>query len=128
MATSHSTVATRIASESVLFNPQDSKDVGISSDGEWDLKTVHECKFCFEHGEEEWLLENAKRWMYPSDFNISGAEVTLEARLQKYESATSELKLFNQASGAGCNRSLWSQVDTPIQPSKIGDKVIYLIR
>lgn len=128
MITSHSAAITRIASESALPNPQDPEDVGIPSDGKWDLKAAYEWRFCFEHGEEEWLLENTERWMYPSDFNVSGAEATLEARLQKYESAMSELKLHNPASRAECNHSHWSQVDTPIQRGNIGDKVIYLIR
>ena len=93
-----------------------------------DVRTVHECRFCFEHGEEEWLLENAERWMYPSDINVGRAEAKLEAMLQKYESRPSDLKPYHPASRAECIGGLWSHVEIPIQRGKIGDEVIYLIR
>jgi hypothetical protein len=66
------------AIETVLQNIE---DVGVPQDGKWGLVDAHECKFCVQHEEDEWLLERVHRWMYPSDFNISGAEIALEVKL-----------------------------------------------
>ena len=66
--------------------------------------------------------------MYPSDFNTSGAEVALEAKLQQHQSDPWVLNLYHPASRVGCNGDLWSHIDTPIQRGNIGDKAVYLAR
>jgi hypothetical protein len=47
--------------------------------------------------EDEWLLEYAEKWMYPSDFSVSGVEVTLKDKLLKYLSAGSNSRPHEQA-------------------------------
>jgi hypothetical protein len=89
---------------------RDAEDVGMLTDNKWELVAAHERRFCFSHKEDEWLLEYAERWMYPSDFSISGAEVTLKDKLQKYLLAGSNSRPHKQALRAECNHSLWSQV------------------
>jgi hypothetical protein len=113
-------------SQCVLETALQDFKVGVPQDGKWDLVNTHECRFCIQHEEDEWLLESVHRWMYPSDFNISGAEVALEAKLQQYE--FDPWVLNHRASRAGCDGDLWSHVDTPIQRGEIGDEAVYLIR
>ena len=104
------------------------EDIGVPTDGKWDHTAAYECRFCVQHEEDEWLLGSVDRWMYPSDFNIPEAEAVLEAKLLKYKSKPYSLQNYKQASRVECNDTLWSQIDTPIQRDKLGDKVIYLIR
>ena len=111
--------------QAVEINPE---HVGVPNDGKWDLIAAHEFRFCFQHGEDEWLLESENKWMDPSDFNIPGAEAALEAKLQKYDSSPWDLNRYRRASQAECYGNLWSHIDTPIQRGKLGDTVIYLIR
>jgi hypothetical protein len=63
----------------------DLESISIPKDGEWDNIAAHEKRFCFQRGEDEWLLETADRWMLSSDFDVSGVQTKLEAKLQKYE-------------------------------------------
>ncbi|ERF69368.1 hypothetical protein EPUS_08640 [Endocarpon pusillum Z07020] len=101
--------------------------VGVPQDGKWEHVAAHESRFCFHHAEEEWLLQTVDRWMLPSDFNIIGAETTLEAKLQKYESRRRNEKIHH-APRADCDGDFWSHVDTPIQRGESDGKVVYLIR
>jgi hypothetical protein len=73
----------RQQSQAVEINPE---DVGVPEDGKWKLIAAHESRFCFQHGEDEWLLESENKWMDPGDFNIPRAEAVLDAKLQKYNS------------------------------------------
>src|SRR5205809_619883 len=92
------------------------------------ISQSHECRFCVQHDEDEWLLESVHRWMYPSDLNISRAEVALEAKLQKYQSDPWDLNIYHPSSQAECDGDIWSHVDCPIPRDKIGDKAAYLVR
>ena len=107
---------------------QNLDDVGVLQDGEWDHIAAHEFRFCVQHGEWEWLLQCADRWMLASDFNFSGAETALEAKLKKYELRRWSEKIHHRASQADCDGDIWSHVDTPIQRGEFEGKVIYLIR
>ena len=107
---------------------QNIEDVGVPQNGKWDLANTHEFGFCVQHEEDEWLLGSIHKWMYPSDINISGAEVALKAKLQRYQSDPWDLNIYHPASRAECNGDLWSHVDTPIQRGKVGDEVVYLVR
>jgi hypothetical protein len=88
------------ASASDASSRRNGEDVGIPPENKWDLVAAHERRFCFDHKEDEWLLEYAQRWMYPSDFSVSGAAVTLKDKLQKYLSAGSNSRPHKQASRA----------------------------
>jgi hypothetical protein len=107
------------ASASAVSSQRDAEDVGMPTDNKWELVAAHERRGCFGHKEDEWLLEYAEKWTYPSDFSVSGAEVTLKDKLLKYLSAGSNSRPHKQALRAGRNHSLWSQVDTPVQQDNI---------
>jgi hypothetical protein len=117
-----------IAIETALPSSINPQDVGVPNDGKWDVIAAHEARFCFQHGEDEWLLECENKWMDSSDFDIPGAEAELEAKLQKYKSNPWDLNRYHLHRQAECDGNLWSQVDTPIQKRELGDRVIYLIR
>jgi len=61
--------------------PPSPEDIGVPADELWDHE-AYDYRFCSDHGESEYLLGTADRWMYLSDFDIPDAEATLEAMLQ----------------------------------------------
>lgn len=124
-ATARSVAIPHLARENVCPNPG---DVGVPKDGDWDHIAAPETRFCFNHKEDEWLLSCTDRWMRPSDFNLPGAELTLGAKLQKYQTESSDPQMHRPLYQAECNGNLWSQVDVPMKRGKSGDEVIYLIR
>lgn len=104
------------------------EDVGLPEDDQWDLIAAHEYRFCSQHGEVEWLLEYADRWMHSSDFGSEWAETALEAGLQKYQSRHNGDNMSPRSAQADCVDGLWSQVDTPIQKGVFDGKAVYLVR
>lgn len=110
-------------------NISDSNDVGIPKEARWDLvNTVYSARFCFDHGENEWLLLYADRWMRPSDFSVHEAKTKLETKLRQYQNEPWTPKLHLPTSRVECDRPLWSHLDTPTQRGKLGDEDIYLCR
>jgi hypothetical protein len=75
--TTRTTTARGVTRNSGTLDERGAENVGTPIDNKWDLIAAHERRFCFDHGEDEWLLEYADRWMYPNDFSFGGAEVTL---------------------------------------------------
>jgi len=104
------------------------EDVGFPKDREWSYIAAHESRFCFHHGEWEWLLQSVDRWMSPAEFNVSNAETALAAKLQKYEMRQGTEQRHHRASQADCHGGIWSHVDTPIQRGEVGGNLVYLIR
>jgi len=96
-------LSSNFAIETVIQNIE---DVGVPQNGKWDLANAHEFGFCVQHEEDEWLLGSIHKWMYPSDINISGAEVALKAKLQRYQSDPWDLNIYHPTSRAECNDDL----------------------
>jgi hypothetical protein len=111
--------------EIVVLDPD---DVGIPNEGKWNLTNAYEFRFCFEHGQQEWLLQCADRWMRPSEFNVYEAKAKLEIKLWKYQREPWGLEPDLLDSRAECNRTLWSHLDTPMKRGKFGDEILYLCR
>jgi hypothetical protein len=97
----HTPPSRAIASESAP-GIREADDIDLPTDNKWDLVTAHEKRFCFDHGEDEWLLEYAERWMDPSDFGVIGAEERLTDRLHTYHSVKLSSKPHKPASRAEC--------------------------
>jgi hypothetical protein len=112
----------------VPADPDDPKEVGVPKDGEWDIIDVLGHRHCIQHKEMEWLLRYDNSWMYASDFKVRRAKGKLEAKLEEYNSSPWEVDVSDLAFQAECTQSLWDQLDTPIQRSRIGDKTIYQSR
>jgi hypothetical protein len=122
------TIAAAPSTVAMELLPVNAEDVGPPVDGIWDHDNVHDQRFCFDHGENEWLLGTPNRWMRPSDFKVAGAEAKLEAKLQDYNRKPWVFRARSRASHAECNGSLWSHIDVPIKKGKLGNENIYLMR
>ena len=111
-----------LTEETIVLDPD---NVGVPNEGKWDIVAAYEPRFCFQHGQTEWLLRCTDRWMRPSDFNFGEVQEKLENKLHKYEREPYTLKLDSHAE---CNNNLWSHLDTPIGRGKFQDDIIYLCR
>ncbi|KAF7502348.1 hypothetical protein GJ744_006002 [Endocarpon pusillum] len=113
-----------ITEETIVHDPD---EVGIPNEGNWEIVAAYESRFCFKHGQREWLLRTADRWMRPSDF-IGEVKEKLESKLHKYwgEPYSLEPKLLD--SPAECHSNLWSHLDTPTQRGRLEDEIVYLCR
>ncbi|KAK5215330.1 hypothetical protein LTR96_011273 [Exophiala xenobiotica] len=60
------------------------EDIGLPSDGLWDYDAAYERRYCYEHGEFEYLLTTPDRWISSDDLGTSDAEARLKKLLQKH--------------------------------------------
>jgi hypothetical protein len=114
-------VAAGVMEGNLVLDPE---DIGIPKQGNWELIGACQDRFCFEHGQKEWLLHIADRWMRPSDFEVREAETKLKIKFQKYQRKPQTFL----KSRVDCDRTLWSHLDTPIQQGRYEDQKIYLCR
>lgn len=103
------------------------EDIGFPPDGLWDHNAAYEQRFCYDHGESEYLLGTDNRWMLSTDFEIRDAEVILEAMLQKHKDDPSPLEPHTRRCQAECHGNLLSHVHSVIDSRKHGDLNLYLI-
>lgn len=103
------------------------EDVGSPSDGLWDVNIAYEQRFCYSHGECEYLLGTEDRWMSSTDFEIPDAEVILEEMLQKHKDDPSPFEPHTRRCQAECQGSLLSHVHRIIQSRKDDDLKLYHI-
>ncbi|KAK6363853.1 hypothetical protein LTS17_012759 [Exophiala oligosperma] len=68
----------------------DSEAVGLPFDGLWDHDAAYDRRYCYSHGEYEYLLDTKDRWMHPSDFVLANAVTGL-----KVKELDAEIKLEN---------------------------------
>jgi hypothetical protein len=120
-------VAAATSSVTMEGFPEAADDVGLPADGIWDHDASYQERFCFNHSEPEWLLGIPNMWMRPRDFNISGAEAKLAAKLQEYNRNPWEFNAHSRLFQAECSHRLWSHMDVPIKKAKFEDEVVYLI-
>lgn len=102
-------------------------DVGLPPDGLWDQNSAYEQRFCYDHGESEYLLGTDNRWMFPIDFEIRDAELALDAMLQKHKEDPSAYKPQTRRCQAECHGNLLSHVHSVIDRRKNGDYKLYLV-
>jgi len=103
------------------------EDIGFPPDGLWDHNAAYEQRFCYDHGESEYLLGTDNRWMLSTDFEIRDAEVILEAMLEKHKDDPSPLEPHTRRCQAECHGNLLSHVHSVIDSRKHGDLNLYLI-
>ncbi|KIW36102.1 uncharacterized protein PV06_11614 [Exophiala oligosperma] len=68
----------------------DSEAVGLPFDGLWDHDAAYDRRYCYSHGEYEYLLDTKDRWMRPKDFVPANAVTGLKAK-----ELDAEIKLEN---------------------------------
>lgn len=105
----------------------DLEDVGSPSDGLWDVNRAYVQRFCYSHGESEYLLGTEDRWMSSTDFEIREAEVTLEAMLQEHKDHPSPFDPHTRRCQAECQGNLLSHVHRVIKSRKDNDVTLYHI-
>jgi hypothetical protein len=89
---------------------------------------AYDRRFSFDHGETEYLLGTASRWMPPGDSDIPDTEAVLEAMLQKQKADPSEFKSRLRRCQAECWGNLYSHIHSVIDKREDGDRVLYLVR
>ncbi|KAK5527652.1 hypothetical protein LTR23_011232, partial [Exophiala sp. CCFEE 6169] len=104
------------------------EDVGLPRDGVWDHDAAYDCRFCFDHGETEYLLGTADRWMPSSDFDVPEAEAALEAMLKKHKDDPSEFQPHSRRCQAECWGILYSHIYSVLDKREDSDRVLYLVR
>lgn len=118
----------RLAMSAPRTPPISLEDVGLPPDGLWDHDAAYEQRFCYNHGESEYLLGTADRWMFSSDFEIPDAEVALESMLQKYKDSPSAFEPHARRCQAECQDNLLSHVHSVIDRREHGNLNLYLIQ
>ncbi|KAL1873635.1 hypothetical protein Plec18167_006152 [Paecilomyces lecythidis] len=104
------------------------EEIGVPEDGHWEWISVLEHRFCYNHETTEMLLQYADRWMRTRDFDDCTAESVLAARWKLYRERPWELDVCKPNSTAGCQCSLLSEVDTPLQRIQRGNEDFWLVR
>ena len=67
------------------------EDVGLPSDGARDHEAAYRHRFGFDHGQLEYLLGVADRWMYTEDLELCNAEEALGTMLQSAPRKTCQI-------------------------------------
>lgn len=101
------------------------EDVGTPSDGLWNVNAAYEQRFCYIHGESEYLLGTEDRWMSSTDFELRDADVTLKAMLHRRKDIPSAFDPHAQRCQAECEGSLLSHVHRVFESRKEDDLTLY---
>lgn len=110
------------------LSPEDiPEDIGLPSDGIWDYYAAYEQRFCYDHGEFEYLLETANRWISSNDLGIPGAEVKLENLLQD-KVGPSIFNPYARRCQAECHASLHAQIYSIMEKREDATSTLYLAK
>ncbi|KIX09297.1 uncharacterized protein Z518_00376 [Rhinocladiella mackenziei CBS 650.93] len=104
------------------------EDVGLPPDGLWDHDAAYKRRFCFDHGEIEYLLGNADRWMFPGNFDVPNAAAALEAMVQQHGNSSSKFDPHSRRCQAECRGSLYFHVYSVLDKRESGTEALYLER
>nr|KAK5449235.1 hypothetical protein LTR18_002324 [Exophiala xenobiotica] len=104
------------------------EDIGLPSDGIWDYHAAYEQRFCYDHGELEYLLETANRWISSNDLGIPGAEVKLENLLQKDKVGPAVFNPYARRCQAECHASLYAQIYSIMEKREDATSTLYLAK
>ena len=102
--------------------------IGLPLDGRWDHDAAYDHRYCFQHGEDEYLLGTPASWMTPTDFRLSAAGERLEVMLEQFNQSPSVFGPHSRSHQAECTSRPWSHVDSVIERTTGHGQVLYLIR
>ena len=102
--------------------------IGLPLDGHWDHDAAYDHRYCFQHGEDEYLLGTPASWMSPTNFRLSAAGERLEVMLEQFNRNPSVFRPHSRRHQAECTSKLWSHVDSVIKRSTGPGQGQYLIR
>jgi len=106
----------------------DLEEVGLPTDGLWEHEAAYEKRFCYEHGENEYLIRPLAKWMRPSDFGIATAQDKLDVLFRKFWDQPSRFQPQSRQCQAECRSSLWSSIYRVVDKNRIGEEMAYLIQ
>lgn len=104
------------------------EDVGVPTSQLWEHNAAYDRRFCFDHGETEYLLGTANRWMSSGDFDIPNAAALLEIGLQRHRDDPLDFEPHMRKSQAECCGSLWSHVHSVVDRYECDGASLYLVQ
>jgi hypothetical protein len=104
------------------------EQVGLPLDGRWDHDAAYDNRYCFQHGEDEFLLGTPSRWMRSTDFRLPAVEERLESMFERFDERPSAFNPHSRRHQAECTSRLASHIESVIGRSTLDDQVLYLIR
>ena len=102
--------------------------IGLPLDGHWNHNAAYDHRYCFQHGEDEYLLSTPASWMSLTDFRLSAAGERLEVMLEQFDQSPSIFRPHSRRHQAECTSRLWSHVDSVTERTPGHGQVLYLIR
>ena len=102
--------------------------IGPPLDGHWDHDAAYDRRYCFQHGEHEYLLGTPANWISPTDFRLSAAGERLEIMLEQFHQSPSVFRPHSRRHQTECTSRLWFHVDSVIERTMRHGQVLYLIR
>ena len=110
-----------VTAQSLLSNQVDPEDDGVPKHDRWNSSPHMSTDSASSTGKMNGFLN------IRTDGCISATSTSTEQK-PSWMTRQRDLMPRHHTSRAECNRRLWSQVDSPIQRDREGDKIIYLIR
>ena len=104
------------------------EDIGLPSDGLWDYDAAYEQRYCYEHGEFEYLLTTPDRWISSDDLGTSDAEARLKKLLQKHRTDPAIFDPYARRCQAECCSSIYSQIHSIIDKRGNASSTLYRAR
>ena len=101
--------------------------IGVPADGAWDFVDAYEHRFCYDHGQNEWLLRAEDTWMLSDDFGVPGARGKLDGQVNRFQNPSHPQPSLSKKQ-AECDSTLWSQVDTATDIRESDGKALFKIR
>lgn len=108
--------------------PTSLEDIGLPPNQLWDHTAAYDRRFCFDHGETEYLIGTANRWMSPGDFDIADAAALLEIGLQRHKVDSLDFEPHLRKCQAKCCGSLWSHVYSVLDRCEYDGPSLYLVQ
>ncbi len=106
----------------------DSEDVGLPPDGLWDNDAAYGQRFCYDHGQYEYLLGTRDRWMRLSDFDLPSIETKLEGLLKRQQDRPLTFDPHVRQCQAECRGNLFSHVHTVAEKRDQDGVTLYWIK
>lgn len=104
------------------------EDIGLPPDGLWDYDAAYEQRYCYIHGEFEYLLTTPDRWLSSNDLKMLAAEARLENLLQKDRIDPAIFDPYARRCQAECCSSIYSQIHSITDKREVSSVILYRAR
>ena len=105
------------------------EDTGLSPDGRWFNDAAYDWRFCLpDHGELEYFLGPADRWLSPAELEIPDAETVLDDMLHKNRNRPSQFDPHLRPHQAECRGVLYSQLYSVLQKREHSGWILFQVQ